>query len=199
MTWSFLANWCTIVQLQSTFEQRHNSALHKSCSPKYPRTVEMQGSPLATRFSFYFCSISAVHQYTWLEADRVSCTTVTSFISLQRSPLHSTLCVRVTSRWTCPGGRYLNMRGQHQIYGHLWSEGWSGEKKDIPEIVCKSFEENTFLLFNLVDIWSWIFAVTPFPIVCWKTFLALFVQNSISNMRRWVYLTNTQIRSNEVT
>ena len=65
------------------------------------------------------------------------------------------------------------MRGHHQIYGHLWSEGWLGEKKDIPEIVCKSFEENTFLFFNLVDIRSWIFAVTQFPIVVLKDFSSI--------------------------
>ena len=76
-------------------------------------------------------------------------TTVTSVISSPPpSPsisafLHCSVhcALWVTSRRGSPD--YLNMRGQHQIYGDLWSEGWLG----MEEILLKLFVKGSWKIY----------------------------------------------------
>ena len=95
----------------------------------------------------------------------------------------------------CPVSKYAGTAPD------LWPPLIGGEeveqKKDFPQIVCKK----QHLHFSRT-LFSWSGCDLIFLQLCWRTLgiePMCLLQNSISNMRWWVYLTNTQIRSNEVT
>ena len=122
----------------------------------------------------------------------------------------------VTRRRVSP--RYLNMRGQLKIYGVLWSYGrlWMGRRKIFPKLFLKGnnmsclFQHITYMLIILfyrhrcqimkstLHVFipkSLFFFKSVWRSPRWRTSSIeqmFLLQNSISNMRRGVYLTSTQ-------